>query len=277
MANALGRAAALGVALILLASTAACDRAEGQAHAAPREQAGEQASPLATQQAQLAAVSKRRVAPVDNRCPADMVLVEGDYCPKVELNCKKYQDPEGRYEHFRCAEYGPSTCKSKQRKHLRYCIDKHEYVPPGESLPANHKSFTHAEKTCKAQGKRVCMESEWNFACEGEDMRPYPYGFSRDPGACNADREDIIATNGELRDLRAPPGSHPRCASPFGVLDLSGNLEEFVAIDGSTPVRPAMKGAYWQPGRNFCRAAQTAHDRYYNGTETGFRCCSEAK
>jgi hypothetical protein len=36
-----------------------------------------------------------------------------------------------------------------------------------------------------------------------------------------------------------------------------------------------MKGAYWQPGRNFCRAAQTAHDRYYNGTETGFRCCSD--
>jgi hypothetical protein len=36
-----------------------------------------------------------------------------------------------------------------------------------------------------------------------------------------------------------------------------------------------MKGAFWQPSRNFCRAAQTAHDRYYNGTETGFRCCSE--
>jgi hypothetical protein len=64
--------------------------------------------------------------------------------------------------------------------------------------------------------------------------------------------------------------------SPFGVFDLAGNLEEFVTIDGSSPPRPAMKGAYWQPGRNFCRAAQTAHDNLYRGTETGFRCCSEA-
>ena len=225
----------------------------------------------------LAAVARGRVLKKNEACPADMVLVEGDYCPNVELNCKKYLDPSGRYEQFRCAEYGPSKCLSKSRRHLRYCIDRHEYVPPGESLPANFKSFTHAEKICKSQGRRVCMESEWNFACEGEEMRPYPYGFTRDPDACNADRTDIIAKHGGLRDLRATPGSHPRCASPFGVMDLSGNLEEFVAIDGSTPIRPAMKGAYWQPSRNFCRAAQTAHDRYYNGTETGFRCCSAAK
>jgi hypothetical protein len=60
------------------------------------------------------------------------------------------------------------------------------------------------------------------------------------------------------------------------VRNLSGNLEEMVAIDGASPVRPAMKGAYWQPSRNFCRAAQTAHDAVYHGTETGFRCCADA-
>jgi hypothetical protein len=59
-------------------------------------------------------------------------------------------------------------------------------------------------------------------------------------------------------------------------MDMAGNLEEFVAMDIQGPPTPAMKGAYWQPSRNFCRAAQTAHDRYYNGTETGFRCCSDA-
>ncbi len=242
------------------------------------EQSSAEIPKQAAEPTALAAIAaSRRANAKAESCPADMVLVDGDYCPKVELNCRRYSDPEGPYENFRCAEYGPSVCRSKARRHLRYCIDRHEYVPPGETLPANHKSFTHAEKTCKAAGRRVCMESEWNFACEGEEMRPYPYGFSRDSAACNADRADIIAKTGELRDLRATPGSHPRCASPFGVMDLSGNLEEFVAIDGSTPVRPAMKGAYWQPGRNFCRAAQTAHDRYYNGTETGFRCCADAK
>ena len=94
-----------------------------------------------------------------------------------------------------------------------------------------------------------------------------------------AQRQDVsvaqLLRESTLRDLRAPSGSYERCVSPFGVADLSGNLEEFVTIDGSTPARPAMKGSYWQPGRNFCRAAQTAHDMYYNGTETGFRCCSD--
>jgi formylglycine-generating enzyme required for sulfatase activity len=204
-----------------------------------------------------------------------MVLVEGDYCPVVEQRCLRYLDPPGRYEQFRCAEYAEPVCRSKERQKLRYCIDRDEYAEPGEHLPANHRSFTHAEKTCSSLGKRVCLESEWNFACEGEAMLPYPYGMSRDPSACNADRTDIVTPAGELRDLRAPAGAYPRCASPFGVRDLAGNLEEFVAMDGPGPARPAMKGAYWQPSRNSCRAKQTAHDRFYNGTETGFRCCDD--
>ncbi len=263
--------------LSLGALTTSCDRAERKAHAAPAVRIEEPVSPLAgpANQTALASVVKA-AAPQPERCPSGMVFVEGDYCPNVQLNCRRYLDEKGRYEYFRCADYGPSTCKSKQRRHLRYCIDKGEYVPPGETLPANYKSFTHAEKICGAEGKRVCRESEWNFACEGEEIRPYPYGFSRDEGACNADRQDIIADNGKLRDLREAPGTHTRCASPFGVMDLSGNLEEFVAMDRNGPPQPAMKGSYWQPGRNFCRAAQTAHDRYYNGTETGFRCCANA-
>jgi formylglycine-generating enzyme required for sulfatase activity len=244
-------------------------------------------SPAATPEAaaprddRVALASLREVNPPEpegpSACPANMVLVEGSYCPKVQLNCKQYMDPKGRYEEFRCAEYGPSRCLSKERRPMRFCIDRTEFTEPGETLPANHRSFTHGEKACAAQGKRMCRESEWNFACEGEQMRPYPYGFSRDSSACNADRLDVVSPEGKLRDLRAPGGSFGRCASPFGVMDMAGNLEEFVAMDRQGPPQPAMKGAYWQPSRNFCRAAQTAHDRYYNGTETGFRCCSDAE
>jgi hypothetical protein len=209
-------------------------------------------------------------------CAEGMVLVEGKYCPDVRLNCKKYLDPQGAYQYFRCAEYGPSTCLSKERRALHFCIDRHEFTESGETLPANHRSWRDGDRTCRKLGKRMCLESEYNFACEGESMQPYPYGFTRDATACNADRDDVVNPQGQLRDLRAPSGSYERCNSPFGVSDLAGNLEEFVTIDHSVPARPAMKGSYWQPGRNFCRAAQTAHDMYYNGTETGFRCCSDA-
>jgi sulfatase modifying factor 1 len=237
--------------------------------------------PLARPAATEAMVAVRNVPPSDDKsaptsCGEGMALVEGKYCPDVRLNCKKYLDPEGRYQYFRCAEYGPSTCLSKERRSMRFCIDKHEFTEQGETLPANHRSWRDGDRTCKKLGKRMCLESEYNFACEGENMQPYPYGFTRDATACNADRDDVVSPAGTLRDLRAPSGSYERCTSPFGVADLSGNLEEFVTIDHSTPARPAMKGSYWQPGRNFCRAAQTAHDMYYNGTETGFRCCSDA-
>jgi formylglycine-generating enzyme required for sulfatase activity len=159
---------------------------------------------------------------------------------------------------------------------MRFCIDRDEYSASKDGLPASNQSWTHAQSVCNAFGKRVCMESEWQFACEGEEMRPYPYGFTRDADACNADRMDIYRPDGQLLDLRDAADGHPRCVSPFGVHHLSGNLEEWTTIDGSNPPRPAMKGAYWQPSRNHCRAAQTAHDRYYHGVETGFRCCKDA-
>ncbi len=208
-------------------------------------------------------------------CPEGMLLVEGEYCPQVRHRCLDYLDPPGRYEAFRCARYAqPAECLG-ERVHLRFCIDRDEYVAEGEVLPANFQSWTRARKSCAALGKRICMESEWNFACEGEDMQPYPYGWERDATACNADHSDIVDDKGELKDRRARADEYPRCVSPFGVRNLSGNLEEFVTRDDARPTAPAMKGAYWQPGRNHCRAAQTAHDGYYNGMETGFRCCAD--
>jgi formylglycine-generating enzyme len=266
------------VGLLVLTS---CSRDAASPTGQPSPDPGQAASPGGGTRT-LTALSPGSLAVVEpeaqSSCPEDMVLVEGMYCPEVRHTCKKYMDPPGRYEYFRCAEYEqPAACLSPQRKFMRFCVDRDEYVKPGETLPANYQSFTMAERICKSENRRVCLESEWNFACEGEEMRPYPYGFKRDPTACNADRTDILSTGGNLKDLRVPGNAYPRCTSPFGVRNLSGNLEEFVAIDSSSPVRPAMKGAYWQPSRNFCRAAQTAHDRYYNGTETGFRCCADAR
>src|SRR5262249_37052015 len=123
-------------------------------------------------------------------CPDEMVLVEGAYCPKVKQVCKRWLDsPTSAYWDYRCAEYAePAECVSPAREKKRFCIDREEYVPPGESLPLDHQSWTSAGKVCAARGARLCLESEWQFACEGEEMRPYPYGFKRDATICNVDR-----------------------------------------------------------------------------------------
>jgi len=206
-------------------------------------------------------------------CPEGMVLAQGAYCPEVEHTCLGYLDPPGRYHEYRCGEYAPARCAGP-RESMKFCIDAREYTPPNQSLPAHFVSFRDAKRICGGLGKRLCLESEWNFACEGEQMLPYPYGSKREASICNADHTDLRGKDGGIRDQRAPSGAHQGCVSPFGVYDMAGNLEEFVERDDA-PGEPAMKGAWWLPGRNHCRARQTFHNEVYKGVETGFRCCAD--
>jgi hypothetical protein len=222
-------------------------------------------------------------------CPNGMVLVEGEYCPDVEENCLEWMDPpESRYHHFRCAHYAPSVCKSKDRVHMRFCIDRTERAEaPARSedadsgadgsLPRHFMSWTSSKKLCEAEGGRLCRESEWQFACEGEEMRPYPYGWDRDSSACNVDIAENIGRPGRLVDHRAAVGSHEKCASPFGVQDLAGNLEEWVQADGTGKMgwKEVLKGSWWIPSRHACRQFQVGHNAVYNGAETGTRCCKD--
>jgi hypothetical protein len=217
-------------------------------------------------------------------CPPGMLLVEGEYCPEVEEKCLEWMDPPGsRYHHFRCAHYDKSVCKSKSRVHMRFCIDASERVeelPNGErgNKPRHFMSWTSSKKLCEAEGGRLCRESEWQFACEGEEMRPYPYGWDRDSTACNVDIKDNIGRTGHLVDHRAAVGSHEKCASPFGVQDLSGNVEEWVQADGRGKMgwKEVLKGSWWIPSRHACRQFQVGHNDVYNGAETGTRCCKDA-
>jgi hypothetical protein len=213
-------------------------------------------------------------------CPSGMTLVSGSYCPEVEQTCLRWLDPPGRYRQFRCAEYAaPSTCKGKRRL-MRFCIDTDEQRAAGvDPRPRNRVSFYDTKLACAARGARVCNESEWTFACEGEEMRPYPYGFVRDSEACNIDHFDLGSPGAGLRDHRTAIGANPRCSSPFGVRDLAGNLEEWVTRDDSAPgstswTKPTLlKGSWWLPGKSTCRAVNAGHNGAYWGPETGYRCC----
>ncbi len=210
-------------------------------------------------------------------CPAGMTLVDGEYCPDVEQHCLKWMDPAGsRYEHFRCEKYAkPASCKGK-RVHKRFCIDVTERREPTSELPMNKMSWTSAKSVCEAAGERLCMTSEWQFACEGEELRPYPYGWERDKEACNVDVMTGLGKVGGLVDHRMPASAHPKCVSPFGVRDMAGNVDEWATVDG-LPVgsREVMKGSWWLPGRHACRSFQGGHGANYGGTESGARCCKD--
>ncbi len=214
-------------------------------------------------------------------CPAEMVLVEGSYCTDVRQDCNRWLD-DAALPFARCAEYSQlSRCVGK-RVPLRFCIDKREYTPPGEKLPLNQASYDIASKTCRSLDKRICTDSEWNFACEGEDMLPYPYGYARKP-VCNQDRTDLFEKNPHMQvlaDRREPADARPECKSPFGVENMTGNMDEPVAREGfekNEPFRNALKGGWWMPARNRCRPATTAHDDYFKDIQIGVRCCDAAE
>jgi sulfatase modifying factor 1 len=210
-------------------------------------------------------------------CPEEMALVEGDYCPDVRHKCLHYLDEPapGQLAH-RCAEFERKPACVAARQHRRFCIDRDEDKPAGSKLPLVQQSWTGAQEICTSLGKRLCFGSEWEFACEGDALLPYPYGFVRDAKRCNHDRENL-SSRGKLRDLRVPSHERPDCTSPFGVRNLVGNVDEWVIRDGFVrPWRSGLRGGWWLAGRNNCRASTTGHDEYYFGGQTGFRCCKNA-
>ncbi len=76
-----------------------------------------------------------------------------------------------------------------------------------------------AETYCGAVGKRLPTEAEWEKAGRGTDGRKFPWG--NDPITCALANSSSCA-----KDLE-PVGLHPLNASPYGVLDMAGNVVEW--------------------------------------------------
>jgi formylglycine-generating enzyme required for sulfatase activity len=212
-----------------------------------------------------------------------MVEVDGDYCPNLEQRCLRWADGGTT----RCLEFAPSVCLGRTT-HKRFCIDAYEYPnTPGEK-PTLMKSWNEAAATCRTEGKRLCSGSEWTLACEGSDRLPYPYGLSRDATACNIDKlhpapnEHALAdplrrwTEVARLDQRVASGAMAACVSPFGVHDMTGNVDEWVVNERGKPYRSGLKGGYWGPVRDRCRPMTTAHGEDFRFYQIGFRCCGDA-
>lgn len=242
-----------------------------------------------------------------------MVLAKGKYCPRVKQTCKKHmkdyeeeqkererkrklgQIPPPKTVPERCLIYEePSQCLSKERVDMRFCIDVYEWPNKVGERPDFLVTWTYAKEKCESVGKRLCTGDEFNFACEGEEMLPYSFGYERDAERCNMDKPYVFPefrlqpypqcmeskrckAHLEELDQREPIGSHPKCTSPFGAFDLNGNVNEWVSRPKKRkPWRSGLKGGWWGPARARCRPMVIAHNENYVGYEVGFRCCKDA-
>jgi len=79
-------------------------------------------------------------------------------------------------------------------------------------------SFEDAQAYANWAGKRLPAEEEWQMAAQGGDDRKWPWGNRYDPQKVNFDSEGTM-----------PVGSYPQGASPYGCLDMAGNVWEWTA------------------------------------------------
>ena len=218
-------------------------------------------------------------------CPKGTVEVEGDYCSNIEQRCLRWLDPDTK---MRCAEFAPNTRCAGKVTHKHFCIDQFEYPNEPGSKPVVMKSWYQARDACSAQGKRLCGESEWTLACEGQEHLPYPYGYARNAEACNIDKphpdvDEKAIANPATRDAEVArlwqgesSGAREACVSPYGVHDMTGNVDEWVVNESGHPYKSGLKGGYWGPVRDRCRPMTTAHNEDFQFYQIGFRCCDDA-
>jgi hypothetical protein len=171
-----------------------------------------------------------------------------------------------------------------------FCIDRYEYPNVKGQFPWVFVTWSDAADLCESQGKRLCSEDEWTFACEGEDASPYPYGFERSSAACVIDHdfrpydERAFADRASSRAVREldriwqgeASGARPLCRSPFGVYDMTGNVDEWTYSDEREGLRSILKGGYWAEVRARCRPSTRVHGENFAFYQQGFRCCTDA-
>jgi formylglycine-generating enzyme required for sulfatase activity len=149
------------------------------------------------------------------------------------------------------------------------------------TYPASCIRFAAASTYCAWAGKRLPTEAEWEKAARGEEGAKYPWG--NDEPTCE------LANMGGCGEAALPVGSVPDGASPYGVLDMSGNMVEFVsdwysptyyeASPSTDPQGPETGTRFGGRGGGFRSDAeyQRASKRdYYDppdqGAALGFRC-----
>jgi serine/threonine-protein kinase len=145
------------------------------------------------------------------------------------------------------------------------------------NLPVTNVNWSEARAFCAFAGGRLPSEDEWEKAARGGDGREFPWGKELDCARANwGNFENEGPCAGKNPGKPVDVGSYPQGASPFGVLDMAGNVWEWVADKyDRDPTRRVVRGgsccSYFVEPR---AANRNAWDPSHRDGDLGFRCVS---
>jgi serine/threonine protein kinase len=213
----------------------------------------------------------------ENERPAHVVNVKPFFIDRTEVTNALYQKFLEATGH-----HAPPSWKDNR-------------FPEGEdTFPVTDVTWEDANAYAAWMGRRLPTEEEWEFAARGpDDRRIYPWGEEWIPDAAN-----VRVDENDQRQLM-PVGQFPQGTSPFGVLDLSGNVWEWTSSDyiaypgGKITPRPGLTNLKIIRGGSYDTVAKDATATFRVGwpatrkdfpnpklvdyTKTGFRTAQDAK
>jgi formylglycine-generating enzyme required for sulfatase activity len=141
--------------------------------------------------------------------PAHSVVLDAFWIDQLEVTNAMY---------MLCVQVGKCSPPMDWSSGERFSYFNNEQF---KDYPVVHVTWEQASVYCAWAERRLPSEAEWERAARGDDFRNFPWG--------DEPPSEIYANFNRLVDDTSRAGSYSAGASPFGALDMAGNVWEWVA------------------------------------------------